>query len=127
MTMRYRLKRYNPAVSGMTTYWMTHGGWSSDVTKARSYMEADFARRDVENMSRLVRADVSVEPYTLTNMARLRDRLRPFLADGVTIDETNLGAGEDLVLKKGDTVLCLSAIGDDMTYLSVSVDHEELT
>lgn len=55
----------------------------------------------------------------MTNMKQLRKSLRPFLAKGVTIEATNLDAGQALTLRFGGKQVVFNPIGDDHTYLDV--------
>lgn len=63
----------------------------------------------------------------MTDMRKLRRKLKPFLASGVTVEKTKLEAGEAITLKYKKSTAVFDAVGDDHTFLSVSVDNEDLT
>jgi hypothetical protein len=64
----------------------------------------------------------------MTDMTRLRRRMKKFLAPGVKVLQTKLEAGEPLILRNKDgEEFCFDAIGDDHTYLSVGDNKGNLT
>jgi len=81
--------------------------------------------RNRQAMDRTLREESRRMRVAMKNQG-LRLALAPFLAPGVVVEETDLGAGHGLVLRSDAGVLCLDAVGDDMTYLSIAVDDKQI-